>query len=260
MKCEAVRHHLLASAKPARPPAAVGHHLAQCSDCRKWQQQLVRIERLVPELPVPRSKAKAELVRDVLHADAFGRGARVEVQWQRRERALRKVAITFAMAAGLLFFALIWYAWQRQRDSLVADTISPPKAAYGLNDVLVKIGYGGPLPAEPTRRMQWLADAAKHIQNVARDRAEHGNVDEVSAIARDFETVVRDGILEHAVHVPAEERGDLLARIADQMARAESEANRLANEHPQARKPLIDMAVVAHNSHLRLVQMAADTG
>jgi hypothetical protein len=260
MNCEAVRHHLLASAKPARPPAAVGDHLAHCCDCRKWQQQLVRIEQLVPELPVPHSRAKADLVRDVLHADAFGRGAKVEVQWQRRERAIRKVAITFAMAAGLLFFALIWYAWQQQQEAQFADTGPQLKTAQSIDKVLEKFGFGGQLPTEPSKRIQWLAEAAKYIQSKARDSAEHGTVDEISAIARDFETVVREGILAHAVHVPAEERGDLLARIADQMARAESEANRLANEHPRARKPLSDMAVAAHNGNLELMRLVADRG
>src|SRR5262249_3445718 len=98
MKCKVVRHHLLASERPTRPPAMVADHLAECSHCRDWHRQLVRMERLVPELPVPPSSAKANCLFAVLHADTFGRNGAGEVEWRRRERALRKVAITFAMA------------------------------------------------------------------------------------------------------------------------------------------------------------------
>jgi len=125
MKCKAVRHHLLASERPARPAAVVADHLAHCPACRSWQRQLARIERLVPELRLPPSNGKLDCVREVIHGTAYGRDGQRETSWQRRERALRKVAITFALAAGLLFFALVMYAWQHQRDEHWANTMPP---------------------------------------------------------------------------------------------------------------------------------------
>src|SRR5207253_1093674 len=52
MNCEACQRRLLASEDPEAPAAEVRAHLAGCPACRRWQRQLLRLERHVPLLPV----------------------------------------------------------------------------------------------------------------------------------------------------------------------------------------------------------------
>lgn len=255
MKCKVVRRNLLVSTRPARPPAAVIDHLARCAACRDLQRQLVRLERLVPELPVPASSAKADCLHSVLHSDAYGRDGKGEVEWRRRERALRKVAITFALAAGLLFFALIWYAWQHNRETQLAGNLHRPRETR-LEQIVNHYDRGALAVGNPRERVERLAAVAQRLQGEAKERAQTGTIGQVTDLARQFEVLVHDGILAHALNVPTEERADVLSSIAEQLSRAESEANQLANQHPTVREPLQSMAVAALNGHLKLRELA----
>jgi len=254
MKCKVVRHHMLASAKPARPPAVMADHLAQCAGCRALQRRLVRLERLMPELPVPPSNAKADCLEAVLHSDAFARHDPAEIPWRQRERALRKVAITFAMAAGLLFFAFIWYAWQHQQDSSTT-----PEGSFAKQNPLEEIvnSYDrGALAAAPRDRLKRLAVVAQKMHDTTRERAKDGNFNEVSKLAVQFKTLVQEGILAHAANLPEPERQELLGSVAEQFSRTASEADNLAKQHPLMAKPLGDMAIVAMNARSRLRELA----
>jgi len=257
MKCKFVRHTLLGSATTARPSPLVADHLARCAACREWQRQLVRVERLVPELPVPPSDAKAECLHAVLHSEAFVHSGPPELGWRRRERALRKVAITFAMAAGLLFFALIWFAWQQQRDQTrFAATTHQAKAHYTLDHVIDQHGDGKPLPAEPRQRIERLAVVAEKIQGATKERVLNGTVPEVTVLTDQFEVLLVQGILPLARVLPAAESSELLAGIAEQLSRTESMANQLARQRSDVANPLQEMAKVAHNGHVELRELA----
>jgi hypothetical protein len=255
MKCKVVRHHLLASSQPARPAPLVAEHLARCPQCRQWQRQLARIERLVPEIPVPPSSAKAHCLDAVLHSDAYSRTSAPEVEWRRRERAIRKVAITFAMAAGLLFFALVWYAWQQQRDGDNVTAGPSSKALYTLDRINQDYG-DGPLPPEPSKRIERLAILAERLQGETKERVQKGTTNEVAVLARQFEVVVQDGILPLARIMPAEERVDVLGSIAEQLSRSASQANQLANQRADVASPLQSMAKAAQKGHAELRELA----
>jgi hypothetical protein len=256
MKCNGVRHHLLASEKLTRPPAAVAIHLAECSLCREWQRQLQRMERLVPQMPVPASDAKANFLRDFLRMEPAAPDRRVEVPWRRRERALRKVAITFAMAAGLLFFALIWYAWEHQ------SVPHPRPPRDNKLEQLVNRYDGGALdPAVPPReRVHRLAEIAQHLQSKTKDRVEHGTASEVTELARQYELLVQEGILVQALGVPAGERQEVLSSVADQLSRTASDAKHLAGQYPLVAQPLGYIEVAANKGNLRLRELASGKG
>jgi hypothetical protein len=250
MKCKVVRHHLLASEKPARPQAVVAEHLAQCPACQAWQRQLARIERLVPQLYVPPSSGKVDCVREVIHGESYQRNGKAEVEWQRRERALRKVAVTFAMAAGLLFFALCWYAWQHQRDADMADFGSPRRSEIERIADRYDPGWKAGTPRDRVARLAKVVDGL-HDQMCQRARA--GTVNDLPTLAHEYEVLVRDGILAHARDLPVEDRSEeLLGKIAQQLSHAESQARRLATEYPRATTPLDHVAVAAHNGHIEL--------
>jgi hypothetical protein len=255
MKCKVVQRHLLASERPARPPAAVAEHLAHCPACRAWHRQIVRLEHLVPHLPVPASSGKVDCVREVLHSDAYTPSYKPEVGWQRRERALRKVAVTFALAAGLLFFALCWYAWQHQHPAEIAAP-KQNRSDVTLETILAHYDPALHATTNPKERVKRLATVAQRLQGEAKDHALAGKLKEVTSLARQFEVLLRDGLLPQARTLADADRPELLDSLADQLARAESEANWLAKEHTDVAKPLQDIAVAAHNGHLELRELA----
>jgi hypothetical protein len=255
MKCKVVRQHLLASAKPARPSAVMAEHLAQCAGCRAFQRRLVNMERLVSELPVPASTAKADYLQAVLHSDPYARHEAPEVPWRQRERALRKVAMTFAMAAGLLFFALVWYAWQRHQNE-VADLGGSPARENRLEDVVNFYDRGALLAAHPRERFERLTVIAQKLHDKAKERALDENFSEVSKLSAQYKILLEEGILADAPKVPAADRKELLGSVAEQFSRDASLANQLATQHPLMAKPLDDMAIVANNARSKLRELA----
>lgn len=66
MNCKEIKYFLLGCENPDQPPADVKAHLAVCSGCQDWQNQLAMIEMNIPFLPVPASAARAQLLRKVL--------------------------------------------------------------------------------------------------------------------------------------------------------------------------------------------------
>jgi hypothetical protein len=235
----------------------VADHLARCPGCRQWQRQLIRVERLVPEIPVPPSDAKADCVHAVLHSEAYGRNGAGEVEWRRHERAIRKVAITFAMAAGLLFFALVWYTWQHQRDEPNFNAGPSVPTPYTLDYIVRQYGDGNPLPPESSKRIERLAIVAERLQGETKERVRQGTVSEVTMLAHQFEVLIQDGILPLARTLPAEERADVLGGIAEQLSRAESLANQLAKQRADVANPLqLIMAKAAQKGHVELRELA----
>ncbi len=55
MNCKLARRRLLSMVRPDQAPDEVRGHLSWCSDCREWHRRLVRMERNVQQIPVPRS-------------------------------------------------------------------------------------------------------------------------------------------------------------------------------------------------------------
>jgi hypothetical protein len=213
------------------------------------------MERLVPCLPVPPSEAKADFLRDFLHSEPAGRRRTSEVPWRRRERAVRKVAITFAMAAGLLFFALIWYAWQQQLANR-----SPSHRQSPLEQIVNHYDRSALTVTRPRERVKRLAAVAQHLHTETKDRVKHGTISEVTALARQFELLVQDGILIEALGIPAEERQDVLSSVAEQLSRTASDVKHLANEYPMVAQPLGRIELVANNGHSRLRDLVSGKG
>src|SRR5262249_13982974 len=88
MNCKQARSHLLQAERPTHPVAAVQTHLVACRDCLQWQERLIELERLIPELPVPASSGKAELFAR-LAREPVPEQPRVEVA-QRRSLRIRR--------------------------------------------------------------------------------------------------------------------------------------------------------------------------
>src|SRR5262249_51386734 len=124
MKCDQVQNDLLNSERPDRPGAEMRLHLAGCDDCRALYNRLVDAERALSQLAVPPSTRRDDFVGQVLRGDIVmppsvplsllrpGRSA--------KERGLQKLAAAIALAAGLLVFAVGWWALPRNNQNLLA--------------------------------------------------------------------------------------------------------------------------------------------
>ena len=63
MNCDIAQRRLMSIEDPAQVPADLRAHLASCGSCRDWQGHLVQLERHIPFLPVPVSRARSRFVR-----------------------------------------------------------------------------------------------------------------------------------------------------------------------------------------------------
>jgi hypothetical protein len=55
MICKVARRKLLSTVRPDQASDEVRAHLSWCSDCREWHRRLVRMEKNIQRIPVPRS-------------------------------------------------------------------------------------------------------------------------------------------------------------------------------------------------------------
>ena len=101
-----------------------------------------------------------------------------------------------------------------------------------------------------------MAVVAQKIHDNTRDRVQNGTFSEVSRLAGQYETLVKDGILVQAESLPEPDRQELLNSVAEQFSRAASVANNLATQNPHVFKPLNDMAFTANNARERLLKLA----
>ena len=120
MNCDTLHRRLLGLERPELPPPELRSHLAGCAACREWHRHLVEVERQAAGLPVPPPVRKdVFLARLAASAPASAdRGARLALNGRAhpprpdRERARTKMALAFAMAAGLLVVALGAWVWK----------------------------------------------------------------------------------------------------------------------------------------------------
>jgi hypothetical protein len=71
MNCKVARRKLLSMVRPDQAPDEIRAHLSWCSDCREWHRRLVRMEKNIQRIPVPRShKSTKQSFMDSFLADA----------------------------------------------------------------------------------------------------------------------------------------------------------------------------------------------
>jgi hypothetical protein len=239
MNCELLQRRLLNLERPDRPPAEVQAHLAGCPSCREWQRRLVRLEQRVALLPVPPSTAKAEFVAR-LRAGQGERAARqpngTANRGQRRERALRKLALATSLAAALMLLAVMWWAlqWSQTDQKLPGDLL----AQLVQHDVeLAKVD------TQPSRLKELTATADDlHAQAGLLCRMKYA--DDLGELARWYRQVVEK--------LPQQAQGltngdpEKLARHLDEADHATRKL--VASAPPDCVPPLRDMAAAARDA------------
>jgi hypothetical protein len=102
-------------------------------------------------------------------------------------------------------------------------------------------------------RIEALAILASELHGETRLLARADAPEELWALARLYEQVVREVTEKHVRDLPAAEHGQVLVPLAGRLAWAEAEAERLAREVPEASAgPLLDIAAAAHDGDQRL--------
>jgi hypothetical protein len=258
MNCDTAQRRLLGSERPDEPPPEVEAHLADCGACRAWQQRLAEVERLLPLLPVPASAARGELVQRVLSGPlpppAEPAPAPPVLPLLSRpslptappkERGLRKLAVAFALAAALVVLAVGTSLWRDEAPGLLP----------ALDPVALHREERGRLLREagaPREQVNLLARMVRELHAEVREHAE--DADRLALAARVYAEVVGQDLLAPARAVPAAERAEALAEVANSLSLAESEMERLAAAAPSERQrvPLRELAASARDGDRRL--------
>jgi hypothetical protein len=259
MSCEVTQRRLLGSECPEQPTTEVKQHLARCPVCRALQRRLVQLERQIPSLEVPPSTAKARTIRRLLESPPAPSPppppsrvvARVGLPGEQnrqtpKERGLQKMAVAFALAAGLAAFALGYWAWPQpgpgQPDPLAARKMERDRRLAEART--------------PRERVEVLAGLAEQLHKEALAHAAASAVDaeKLALVARFYSEVVRDDLLAHARKVPIVERAALLGAVAVGLSGAESELQRAlaAPTPPAVSHSLQQMALAARDGRDRL--------
>jgi hypothetical protein len=224
MNCDLLQRRLLSLERPERPPAEVQSHLAACPTCREWHRRLVRLEQDVRLLPVPVSTAGATFVAR-LRAGEMAPVEREETarpsaslprsRGQRRERALRKLALATALAAGLALFALGWWAaqWPQRHD---------PGRTSDLVAELVKHDIDLAGNTNPDTRLKVLATMANDLRGQAKPLASADYSEDLQLLAACYEEVV-GALPDRARELPDPKPGESVAQALRQAVRETKE-------------------------------------
>ena len=225
MNCTVIQRRLLAAERLEQPPAEIQGHLAQCSSCRLWQRRLIQMERLISQLPVPPSTAKEQFLERM--KDEGGRmnktflihPSSLILHPLKKERGLRKLSVAFTLAASLLVFALAWWSWPH-------NPVPAPNSAHYEQAKLDQRLSNSLLVDTAKERVERLAKLADEIHGEA--RALVGNSERLEQWSQFYSRVVGQQLIEQARQLTPEDRQAVLADIALRLAKAESEATRLA--------------------------------
>jgi hypothetical protein len=249
MNCTMIQRRLLGAERPDHPPPEVREHLAECAECRGVQQELLRLEENLARLPVPPSEGKAAFV---LHFVAGAMPPRqVPAALRLKEEGRRKVAVAFALAAGLLICALAMWAWTNRPPEDGGNRAVAVRTGIDRKEQLSKALS----PERTAERVQRLADLAEKV--LAEAREYRADVDRLGEASRFFVQVVHEHLLAQARDLPKADRAKLLPAMAERMRWAESEASRLAAEvHPGCKGSFNAMASAARDADQRLQALA----
>jgi hypothetical protein len=247
MNCEVAQRQLLAAEDPDQEPDALRAHLAYCGECREWQARLVRIERQVPRLPVPRSRAGERLVRrfagpaqvesvpvesgwaasEILASPPELATARPMIDWARTH------ARSLAAAAAVISVCSLAGWWlQDVAEAPMAPTPPEKPAPPPLLGSLLRQDLRLATAGSAGERVAILADVADDIHHEIRLLVQEGPAVNVDGLARLYERVIREGIMIQAQALPQSNRRHVLHLVASRLEVAARNAQRLMKEVP----------------------------
>jgi len=248
MNCTALRRRLLAAERPDRADADAARHLTDCAACRAWRDRLLRVERQLPQLPVP----AADAARLAFRERFLGAAPPSEPPLVRatlpgptppRERGLRKLAVAMALAAALLLLAVGFALWPHNQP---ADAPAGNDAELAARQQ--KRDQRLAAARTPRQRVEVLADIADELRSEALAVAPADRPRKLRALTRFYREVVGDNLPAYAGKLSGQER----AAVIEDVARRLLEANSQLEQAGGGDDALHELAVAARDGHDRL--------
>jgi hypothetical protein len=258
MNCEKCQRRLLACERPEEPAGELLGHLASCSACRDYQQQILQLERALGGAPVPSSAAAKERTLKLILTEPLVRHPLLPDQHhggQLKDRGLRKMAVAFALAASLLLFAFgLWTLRQDQPQIVRAPKAVPvDPLAFRIKDRNERLAG----LTSPRERVEVLADLTQDLQDEGQILAEADDISELKLLVRFHQDVIDQWLVKHAGALPLGQRKDVLEPVTSRLLRSvqalRDKANGLAS--PEAKEQLDIMARAANDGDLRLLAL-----
>jgi hypothetical protein len=263
VNCDTIHRRLLSLERPDQPPADVRGHLASCDACRGWHKRLMEMEARVARLAVPPPQRKKAFLDSLRQPAPPPSTIRFQPDRRAQRPALRdrgrlKLAIAVAGAAALVLIALGVAAWphgQRVQLVVVPQRLSPLKQRLKEDARWAKART----PQEKLAVLSDLADET-HAQAQKLAQAKGESFDREVDLYRE---IVERITSKEATQIDKKERVKVLQPLAERLARAESQANTLADSmalDSPAVPPLRELVAIAHrgNQQIRaLIQEAA---
>ncbi len=265
MKCDVVHNQLLSANDPATPPAPVEYHLAVCPACRKFQHQLVVMEKHVRLMPAPATGPERLLKRLARKrvTTVFSNGELTHGP-SLTDRIKSHPILTGALAAGVAIVLGCFLYVRSQDDGTANLTVHRPPAPEPLVANLVECDVLMAQARTVSDKVQIFAKEAALFHVGAQESGRR--LDEpdvrifanVNNLSEQYCQVIEEGLIKRASDVPRRERRQLLKPIAEQLAQAGDEAQALASQRPPLRAALEKMAAAARHGDQRLRRLLAE--
>jgi len=282
VNCASARNRILALADPAVLPESLDAHVSNCATCQAWLRLAIQVDTAVAAIPVPVSdgKAKRQLLSQFQGSPA--RSAKLKKPASAAEaeaniimtppptmkpaaqpaaprqplgERLARLWPAGLIAAAILVGAISWaILGGKSNDNQVLASAGPDPM---LSDV---VGAKVRLDTAPDAvgRVDVLATLADTIHEEARTLSKVTPGEEMTSLAKMYDQVVREALVPQARALTGEERRTKLPAYQERLAKAEQEANRLANEAPvgsdQALKDIAESAKAGRIELAKLIQ------
>lgn len=268
MNCQAIQNKVLALPDPRRLPDELREHVEACAGCRAWWQQAAKLERLLERLPAPPAPAdkKTAMIDDLTAA-----GPVIRTVPRLAEPAglpggdflRRNSRYVAALAAAVLVVLGGWLLLKPNGQK--GEVAAAPR--HPLLEKLVQRDVALARATTSAQRLEILGGLADDLSGETRSLARVASPEDLDALARWFDGIVRKGIVDRAGSVaglntltPAE-KAELFTRLADKLAEAGREAEKVAGESPPHSQPALKkMADTAKDGQAKLRELARNAG
>jgi hypothetical protein len=273
MNCQTVQHKILSLADPRHVPEALLTHVAECPGCRAWAEQVARLEGLLEQLPVPpapndkKSQLIDELTREGATATLLvapprsrstGSGATTLRMFFQRNATL-----IGGLAAALLLALGAWWSFSGKngQPNITASTPNHP-----FLEEMVEFNVALAKADTPAKKLQVIGMGATNISSQARSLSRVVGPEDLQAIARWFDSVVKAELLRQAEKLSPQamtpkELKDEFGALAAKLGTTATETEKMLNEvSPEAKPALQRIVDTARDGQKKLADLARAKG
>jgi hypothetical protein len=271
MNCDTVRNRVMALPDPAGLPGPLAAHLAGCPGCEAWHRLLVRVEAAVAATAPPAgpARAKRQLVGQFREQEPAApkppvktpakakpaKPAGTVVPAPERQSVGERLARLWPaglVAAALLAGVLVWSSLRGKPDGPTVAALPPDPFLERVVSAKVKLDSA----PDAAGRLAALDTLERTIHAEATTLSKVTPGADMEALARMYEQVVTEGMVEQARLMSDDERKAKLPAYQNRLAAAQQVATRLIDEAPpESVRPLKGIATAAEKGRIELARM-----